>query len=47
MLLALNFSHLNIHHIFVVETLMHYQHPGVDKSTTINLFNITLLIFIL
>jgi len=47
MLLALNFSHLNIHHIFVTETLVHYQHSGVEKSTTINLFNIVLHIFIL
>jgi hypothetical protein len=47
MLLALNFSHLNIHYTFVLETLMHYQHPGVDKPTTINLFIITLHIFIL
>jgi Vault protein inter-alpha-trypsin. len=27
MLLALNFSHMNVHHMIVLETLMHYQHP--------------------
>jgi len=47
MLLALNFSHLNVHHIFVLETLMLYQCLGVDKSSKIYLFNITLHIFIL
>lgn len=30
MSLALNFSHLNVHHTIVLETLMHCQHPEVD-----------------